>query len=246
MLRLSLAVPLDLLSAASVSAQPTRQAIVPIASWTLTYWGADPANRSLVLRCAAQATARYPAPVKFIVSHYTPANYPERAWLLNADNEDRPENSRLEWVSYDSGGYRARYGSIRCEAHREAFIATRTNRDRKQEEYVRASVEIPSIVNDKDPIEVAKDAARKGIPMEWRISHPWSTVILYVAVDRNSIMASCGRTDFVGGGPESLSQAQISNARLHIHQASEALGAESEELPCTDWQGRAAADRSGV
>ena len=216
-----------LLSAASMSAQPVRQTIVPVASQMRTYWGDGPSDLTIGLNCAAQATARFPKPVEFFVLNYTITDYTGRAWLGHRD-EASLQGFQFEWESDDSDGYRAHHGSISYASHREAFIGTRANREGAQEEYVRTVVTIPPVVNGKSPIEVAKDAASKGVPMKWTISHPGDKVIFYVVVDWNSIIGACGRTDFVGGAPESLSQAQISNARFHIQQASEALGAERE------------------
>lgn len=230
-MRLSLVFSLTLLFATFAIAQPARQTLVPVASQTQTYWEDGPARLTIGLHCAAQATARYPEPVEFFVlnrSLTTYAHSTDRAWRLSATDENWLKEFQFEWESDDSDGYRAHYGSISYESHREAFIGTRTNRDRQEEEYVRTVVRIPPVVSGKNPVEVAKDAARKGVPMKWRISHPSDTVNFYIVVDWNSIMGSCGRTDFVGSGPGSLSQARISNARFHIQQASEALGAEHE------------------
>jgi len=195
---------------------------------TRAYWDDGPAKLTIMLNCAVQATERYPEPVEFVVLNYSLTRYSTRAWNARLHNPSNPPYFQFEWESDNSDGYRTNYGSISYASHQEAFIGTRTNREGNEEEYIRTFVKIPPIVDGKSPIEVAKDAARKGIPMKWTLSHPGDRAIFYIAVDWNSIMGSCGRTDFVGSGTESLSQAQISNARFHIQQASEALGAERE------------------
>lgn len=88
-------------------------------------------------------------------------------------------------------------------------------------------VTIPLIVNGKNLVEVAKDGASKGIPMKWTIYYPGDRASLYTRIGWNSIMGSCGRTEFVGSSSKSLPQAVIGNARIHVRRAFEALGSET-------------------
>ena len=181
---------------------------------------------TIALRCAAQATSQDPEPVAFQIYNSSVTDFTDRAWSYYTSEQDRKE-FKFEWESDDSDGYRAHYGFISYDSHPEAFLGT----DSRGEEYVRGFIKIPAVVEGKSPLEVAKDAARKGIPMKWTLSYPgfrnhWAR--LYTVVDWNSIIGACGRTDFVGGADRSLSPSQISNARYHIQQASEALGLSEE------------------
>ena len=206
-------------------AQPTRQVLVPVPSDSRTYWDDQSSNVTIGIRCSAHATERYPVPVEFVVFNTAITDsIRARAWDPLLLRSTSPPRFQIEWESDDSDGYHADYGSISYASHREAFIGTRMNRDGDQEEYIRTYLTIPVATNGQNPLEVAKDAARKGIPMKWRIEHPSGAVVLHIYVDWNSIMGSCGRTDFVGGTSPSLTPAQISNARHHVQEASKALG----------------------
>ena len=213
------------LLSASAGAQPIRTALIPVPVQTRVFWDDGVAKLTVGLHCSAQATAQNPVPVEFLIINYAVTDYTQRAWrgyfdLSNAHALETLRQFRFEWESDDSDGYRSNYGSIEFATHRDAFIGTNS----KGEEYVRGFITIPSEVGGKTPLEVAQDAARKSIPMKWTISHPGNRAIFYIGVDWNSIMGSCGRDNFVGGDSEGLSQAQISNARFHVQQASKALG----------------------
>ena len=210
---------LAFLLASPAFAQPSRIAVVPAPSTTWTTWQDEVARLRIGFYCAAQATAQYPEPLWFRVDNLFSDG--RRAWSVNPLHPDLVE-FQFEWESDHSDGYRTNYGSMSYTSHPDAFVKENS----RGEKYVTSYVTIPPTVGGKDPLEVAKDAARKGIPMKWTLSHPGGWATFYIGVDWDSIMGSCGRTDFVGGGDGSLSQAQISNVRFHIQQASEALGME--------------------